>query len=116
LYNLLENLSIIIINHKSNNIIIIFIEIIILFSFIKYLFILWYIPLILTIIQNFLNFALYFHLGFVHAHIILWINDIDVDHITNEIVTMVPTTINEQSEKFILPNNEHDLTFFELEE
>jgi hypothetical protein len=42
------------------------------------------------------KFALYFHLGFVHAHIILWIND-DVNCITNEIVAMVPTTIDEQS-------------------
>jgi hypothetical protein len=32
------------------------------------------------------KFTLYFHLGFVHAHIILWINDVDVDRITNEIV------------------------------
>ncbi len=62
------------------------------------------------------KFALYFHLGSIHAHIILWINDVDVDYITNEIVTMVPTTIDEQSEKFILPNNEHDLTLFKLVE
>jgi len=59
---------------------------------------------------------LYFHLGFVHAHIILWINDVDVDHITNEIVAMVLVTIDEQSRKFILPNNEHDLTLFKLVE
>jgi hypothetical protein len=62
------------------------------------------------------KFALYFHLGSVHAHIILWINGIDVDHITNEIVAMVPATIDEQSGKFILPNNEHDLTLFKLVE
>jgi hypothetical protein len=41
------------------------------------------------------KFALYFHLRSVHAHIILRINDIDVDYITNEIVAMVPTTIDE---------------------
>jgi hypothetical protein len=41
------------------------------------------------------KFTLYFHLGFVHAHIILWINDIDVDCITNEIVAMVLATIDE---------------------
>jgi hypothetical protein len=81
---------------------------------IKYVFILWYIPLMLTIIQNCLNFALYFHLGSTHAHIILWINDIDVDHTTNEIVTMVPATIDEQFGKFILLDNEHDLTLFKL--
>jgi len=41
------------------------------------------------------KFALYFHLGFVHKHIILWINDIDVNRITNEIVAMVPASIDE---------------------
>jgi len=62
------------------------------------------------------KFTLYFHLGFVHAHIILWINDVDVDRITNEIVAMVPATIDEKSRKFILPDNEHDLTLFKLVE
>ncbi len=62
------------------------------------------------------KFILYFHLGSVHAHIILWINDVDVDRIMNEIVAMVPATINEQSGKFILPDNEHDLTLFKLVE
>jgi hypothetical protein len=41
------------------------------------------------------KFTLYFHLRSVHAHIILGINDVDVDRITNEIVAMVPTTIDE---------------------
>jgi hypothetical protein len=62
------------------------------------------------------KFVLYFQLSSVHAHIILWINGIDVDHITNEIVAMVPATIDEQSGKFILPDNEHDLTLFKLVE
>jgi hypothetical protein len=62
------------------------------------------------------KFTLYFHVGFVHAHVILWINDIDIDHITNEIIAMVPATINEQSGKFMLPDNEHDLTLFKLVE
>jgi len=62
------------------------------------------------------KFTLYFYLGFVHAHIILWIDDVDVDHITNEIVAMVPATIDQQSKKFILPDNEHDLTLFKLVE
>jgi len=44
------------------------------------------------------KFSLYFHLGSVHTHIILWINDIDVNHITNEIVAMVPTTIDDNLE------------------
>ncbi len=61
------------------------------------------------------KFALYFHLGSVHAHIILWIND-DVNCIRNEIVAMVLATIDEQSWKFILLDNEHDLTLFKLVE
>ncbi len=62
------------------------------------------------------KFTLYFHLGSVDAHNILWINDVDVDRITNEIVAMVPTTIDEQFGKFILPDNEHVLTLFKLME
>jgi hypothetical protein len=62
------------------------------------------------------RFSLYFRLGSVHAHIILWVNNVDVDRITNEIVAMVPTTIDEQSGKFILSDNEHDLTLFKLVE
>jgi len=62
------------------------------------------------------KFALYFHLGFVHAHIILWINDVDVDCITNEIVAIVRVTIDVQFGKFILLDNEHDLTLLKLVE
>jgi len=39
------------------------------------------------------KFILYFHPGSIHAHVILWINDVDC--ITNGIVAMVPTIINE---------------------
>jgi hypothetical protein len=59
---------------------------------------------------------LYFHPSFIHAHIILWINDVDVDRITNEIVAMVLVIIDEQFKKFILPDNEHDLTLFKVVE
>jgi hypothetical protein len=62
------------------------------------------------------KFALYFHLGSVHAHIILWINDVDVDYITNEIIAIVPITIDVQFGKFILRDNEHDLTLLKLME
>jgi hypothetical protein len=66
--------------------------------------------------QELSKFKLYFHPGSVHACIILWINDIDVDHITNKIVTMVFVTINEHFRKFVLLSNEHDLTLFKLME
>jgi hypothetical protein len=59
---------------------------IMLSSFIKYVFILRYIPFMLLIIKKMFKFALYFHLVSIHAHIILWINDVDVDRITDEIV------------------------------
>ncbi len=62
------------------------------------------------------KFTLYFHLSSVHAHIILWISDVDVDCITNEIITMVFITIDEKFGKFILLDNEHDLTLFKLVE
>jgi hypothetical protein len=62
------------------------------------------------------KFVLYFQLSSVHAHIILWIKDIDVDRIMNEIVVMVLATIDEQFGKFILLDNEHDLTLFKLVE
>jgi hypothetical protein len=65
------------------------------FSFIKYVFILWYIPFMLTIIQNCLNLYCTFNPCSVHTHIVLWINDVDVDRITNEIVAMVLATIDE---------------------
>ncbi len=55
-----------------------------------------------------------FHSGSIHSHIILWINYIDVNHITNKIVVTVLAIIDEQFEKFILPNNEYDLTLFKL--
>jgi hypothetical protein len=58
------------------------------------------------------KFILYFHPKFVHAHIILLINDIDVDCITNEIVAMAHVIIDEQYKNFILLDNEHDLTLF----
>jgi hypothetical protein len=68
--------------------------------------------------QELSKFILYFHASFVHARIILWINDVDVgvDHIRNEIVAMVLVTINEHARKFILLNNKHYLTLFKLVE
>jgi hypothetical protein len=62
------------------------------------------------------KFALYFHPGPIGAGIILWINNVDVHRITNEIVAMVLVTIDEQFGKFILLDNEHDLTLFKLVE
>jgi hypothetical protein len=39
--------------------------------------------------------------GSFHAHIILWIMENDIEHITNEIITFVPTMFNNNNNKFI---------------
>ncbi len=44
--------------------------------------------------QDLSKFLLYFHPNSIHAHIILWINDVDVDCMTNEMVAMVYATID----------------------
>jgi hypothetical protein len=43
--------------------------------------------------QELSKFISYFHLGSIHARTILWINDVDANRITNEIVAMVLITI-----------------------
>ncbi len=60
--------------------------------------------------QELSKFVLYFHPDSIHAHIILWINYVVVDHITNEIAIMVLATIDEQFGKLL--DNKHDLILF----
>jgi hypothetical protein len=40
--------------------------------------------------------------GSLHAHIILWVVENDIENITNEIVAFIPTTFDEKKE-FIQP-------------
>jgi hypothetical protein len=49
--------------------------------------------------------------GSLHAHIILWIMENDIEHITNEIITFVPTMFNNNKKKFIDPTDvmQHNL-------
>jgi hypothetical protein len=43
--------------------------------------------------------------GFVHAHIILWVNENGLQRITNEIVAFIPTTFDKIIKAFIPPND-----------
>ncbi len=43
--------------------------------------------------------------GSLHAHIILWIMENDIEHITNKIVTFVPTIFNNNKNEFIEPTD-----------
>jgi len=49
--------------------------------------------------------------GSLHAHIILWIMENDIKHITNEIITFVPTMFNNNKNEFIDPTDamQHNL-------
>jgi len=49
-------------------------------------------------------YELQYH-GFVHTCIILWVDTIDLERITNEIITFVPTIFDDPNAKFILPND-----------
>lgn len=41
----------------------------------------------------------------LHAHIILWIMENDIEHITNKIIAFVPTIFNSNKNEFIEPTN-----------
>jgi hypothetical protein len=52
--------------------------------------------------------------GSLHAHIILWVMENGIEHITNEIVTFVQTMFNNNNKKIIDPTNamQHNLYKF----
>jgi hypothetical protein len=52
------------------------------------------------------------HCGFVHAHIILWVNKNDLERITNEIIVFVPTIFDDTNAKFILLSDSLQLKLF----
>jgi hypothetical protein len=41
--------------------------------------------------------------GSLHAHIILWVVENDIENITNEIVAFIPTTFDGKKKEFIQP-------------
>jgi len=43
--------------------------------------------------------------GSLHAHIILWIMENDIERITNKIIAFVPTIFNSNKNEFIEPTN-----------
>jgi hypothetical protein len=45
------------------------------------------------------------HHGFVHAHIILWVNENDLQRIKNEIITFIPNVFDKTTKTFIPPND-----------
>jgi hypothetical protein len=54
------------------------------------------------------------HCGFVHAHIILWVNENDLERITNEIIAFVPTIFDDTNAKFILPSDRLQSKLFHM--
>jgi hypothetical protein len=54
------------------------------------------------------------HCGFVHAHIILWVDKNDLEKITNEIIVFVLTIFDDTNAKFILPNDSLQSKLFHM--
>jgi hypothetical protein len=52
------------------------------------------------------------HPRFVHAHIISWVNENDLQRITNEIITCIPNVFDNTTKTFIPPNNSLRLKLF----
>jgi hypothetical protein len=45
------------------------------------------------------------HCGFIHAHIILWVQEEDLMKITNEIVVVILAIFDETTTKFVVHND-----------
>jgi uncharacterized protein YlbG (UPF0298 family) len=54
------------------------------------------------------------HRGSLHAYIILWIQDDDVEWITNEITTVVPAAYDNKKEEFIEQTDDLQKTLFSM--
>jgi hypothetical protein len=54
------------------------------------------------------------HCGFVHAHIILWIDKNDLEILTIEIIVFVLTIFDDTNAKFILPNDSLQSKLFHM--
>jgi hypothetical protein len=46
------------------------------------------------------------HCGSLHAHIILWIEDNDVERVTNEITAVIPASYDDEKKEFIEPTDD----------
>jgi len=54
------------------------------------------------------------HNGSIHAHIILWVNENDLQRITNEIVALIPIIFDKITKTFIPPNYSLQFKSFKL--
>ena len=52
--------------------------------------------------------------GSVHAHIILWMNFVDVEQITNELTALVPTIFDTTIREFLEPIDSHQNKLFKI--
>jgi hypothetical protein len=54
------------------------------------------------------------HYGSIHAHIILWVNENDLQRITNEITTFIPIIFDKITKTFIPPNHSLQFKLFKM--
>jgi hypothetical protein len=54
------------------------------------------------------------HRGSVHAHIILWVNENDLQRITNEIIVFIPTIFDKITKNIIPPNDSLQFKLFKM--
>jgi hypothetical protein len=54
------------------------------------------------------------HHGSIHAHIILWVNENDLQRITNEITTFIPVIFDKITKTFIPPNDSLQFNFLKM--
>jgi hypothetical protein len=52
------------------------------------------------------------HRGSIHAHIILWVNEIDLQRIRNEMVVFIPAIFDKITKAFIPPNDSLQFILF----
>ncbi len=54
------------------------------------------------------------HCEFIHTHIILWVQENDLEKITNEIVVIILDMFDESTSKFISPNDSLQNKLFKM--
>ena len=52
--------------------------------------------------------------GSVHAHIILWMNQVDIERVTNEIIATTPATFDTTIGEFLEPADSHQNNLFKI--
>jgi hypothetical protein len=54
------------------------------------------------------------HHGYVHAHIVLWVDDNDLEKVTNEIIACIPTIFDKTIKIFMPPNDSLQFKLFKM--